>query len=392
MKKIWIVIAVFLLLSGCATQKPKTNAMDYSATATSGVWLTYSEINNMLSSEKGFKNEFSDVVVNLKEMKIQNVYVHVRAFCDSLYSSDYFPFVKAASGYDFDIFSYIIEECHKENIKVHAWINPYRVSTASSDIETLDTNSPAYKWLKDSDSENDRNVCIADGIYLNPAETQVRALVINGIKEILKKYSVDGIHFDDYFYPTTEASFDEVSYNSYCEGKENPLELYEWRRCNVNLLISGCYDAIKYIDKNIVFSVSPTASIKQNYNNLYADVKEWINCGYIDYIIPQLYFGFEYPEDEFKFENLLKEWKNITKESEVGLLIGLANYKSIPQLEADKQEWENNHDIIARQVQICKADRITQGYVYFSYSSLFSVEEEYAKQRENILKLETQNG
>ena len=135
-----------------------------------------------------------------------------------------------------------------------------------------------------------------------------------------------------------------------------------------------------------------TASIKQNYNNLYADVKEWINCGYIDYIIPQLYFGFEYPEDEFKFENLLNEWKNITKESKVGLLIGLANYKSIPQLEADKQEWENNHDIIARQVQICKADRIAQGYVYFSYSSLFSVEEEYAKQRENILKLESQNG
>ena len=188
MKKIWIVIAVILLLSGCATQRQKTDTLDYSGAATSGVWLTYSEINNMLLSEEGFKNEFSKVVSNLKQMKIQNIYVHVRAFCDSLYSSQYFPLVKAASGYDFDIFYYIIEECHKENIKVHAWINPYRVSTASSDIETIPNNSPAYKWLKDSDSENDRNVCISNGIYLNPAELEVRALVINGIKEILNKY------------------------------------------------------------------------------------------------------------------------------------------------------------------------------------------------------------
>ena len=387
MKKIWIVMAVILLLSGCATQKDKTFTDDYSATATSGVWLTYSEINDMLLSENGFKNEFSVVLRNVKEMKIQNLYVHARPFCDSLYASQYFPLIEAASGYDFDIFGYIIEQCHKENIKVHAWINPYRVSTASSDIETLDNNSPAYKWLKDSDSENDRNVCISNGIYLNPAEAQVRALVINGIKEILNKYSVDGIHFDDYFYPTTDTAFDEISYNA-----DNPLNLEDWRRCNVNLLISGCYNAIKRIDENIVFSVSPTASIEQNYNKLYADVKEWINGGYIDYVIPQLYFGFEYPEDEFKFENLLNEWKNATKGSKVGLLIGLANYKSLPQLEADKREWENNYDIIARQVKICKDDSKVQGYVYFSYSSLFGQEEEYAKQRENILKLESQNG
>lgn len=392
MKKLWIIIAAILLLSGCATQKPKTDEINYSGTATSGVWLTYSEINGMLSSEEGFENEFSKVVLNLKEMKIQNIYVHVRAFCDSLYPSEYFPLAKAVSGYDFDVFGYIVEQCHKENIRVHAWINPYRVSTATTDIEMLPNNSPAYKWLRDEKNENDRNVCIAGGIYLNPAQPEVQSLVINGIKEILQKYSVDGIHFDDYFYPTTDPAFDEESYNTYIKGKENPLKLEEWRRCNVNLLISGCYDAIKYINKDIVFSISPTASLKQNYNNLYADVAEWINCGYMDYIIPQLYFGFEYPEDEFKFANLLKEWKNAIKDSKVGLLIGLANYKSVPQLEADKEEWENNYDIISRQVKLCNEDALVQGYVYFSYSSLFSPEEPFLKQRENILNLENKNG
>ena len=155
--------------------------------------------------------------------------------------------------------------------------------------------------------------------------------------------------------------------------------------------MSGCYSAIKYNNSNILFTVSPMASIKQNYKNLYADVKEWIKGGYIDYIIPQIYFGFEYPADEFKFENLLKEWKKMVKNSDVGLIIGLPSYKSIPELEEDKEEWENNHDIIARQVQICKDDDLVQGYVYFSYSSLFGEAEEYVKQRENILKLENEN-
>ena len=391
MKKVLSIIILILLLAGCSTI-PIKDTVSYANTATSGVWISYSEVNSMLASENGFESEFLNVISNLRKLNIQNLYIHVRAFCDSLYKSDYFPLVSYAETYQFDIFEYIIKMCHQNDIKVHAWINPYRVSTASSDIETLNTQSPAYKWLKDEDAENNRNVCISDGIYLNPAEMQVQKLIIDGIKEIIEKYDVDGIHFDDYFYPTTSPQFDEISYNKYCDDKENPISLEDWRRNNVNSLLSGCYSAIKYKNPDILFTVSPTASVKQNYNNLYADVKEWVKGGYIDYIIPQIYFGFNYPDDEFKFENLLTDWKEIVKCGKVGLLIGLANYKSIPELEEDKAEWENNHDIIARQVQICKEDNIVQGYVYFSYSSLFGEAEEYVKQRENILKLENKNG
>ncbi len=386
MKRILSLILAFFLLSGCGV-KAKNN-FNYRNTATSGVWLSYSELSSMLQSEKGFKVEFSEVLENLNQLKIQNLYIHTRAFCDSIYKSDYFPLMKSVVNYDYDIFAYLLKECHKNNIKVHAWINPYRVSTSSEEVETLDQNCPAYKWLRDDNTVNDRNICFSNGIYLNPAEIEVQRLVIEGIKEVLEKYDVDGIHFDDYFYPTTHADFDKISYEEYVNGNQNPMTLDDWRRNNVNSLVSACYNTVKYFDREILFSVSPSASIEQNYNNLYADIKEWVDFGYIDYIIPQLYFGFEYPDSKFRFENLLKEWKNITEDSTVGLLIGLANYKAAPELENDIEEWQNNGDIISRQVKICKEDELVQGYVYFSYNSLFGNEQAFTEQRENILKLE----
>ncbi len=387
MKKILIIIALLLCFTGCTMSSNES-----SKSTSSGVWISYSELNSMLLSENGFKAEFENVISNLRQLKIQNLYLHVRAFGDSLYKSNYFPLMKAVEGYDFDVLEYVISESHKNGIKLHAWINPYRVLTSSSDIEVLNTESPAYKWIKDEIPENDRNVCFSNGIYFNPAELQVQRLVIDGIKEILNNYKVDGIHFDDYFYPTTEKSFDEISYNEYLNGNANPLSLEDWRRNNVNSLISSCNSTIKHINKDIIFSVSPMASIEQNYNNLYADVVEWINGGYLDYIIPQLYFGFEYPEKEFRFDSLITDWKKITSEGDVDLIIGLANYKAIPELENDREEWENNFDIIGRQVKICKQDDAIKGYVFFSYSSLFGNEEPFAKQRENIKLVENING
>ncbi len=391
MKRIWIIIAVLLMLTGC-NSAPKIQETQTENITASGIWASYSEVNSWLKSDRGFKAEFSDVILNLKKLKIQNLYLHVRPFCDSLYKSEYFPLMESVKEQDFDVLEYVISECHKNGIKLHAWINPYRVLTSSDDVEALDKNSPAYKWVSDQNTENDRNVCVSNGIYLNPAENDVRKLVIDGVREILENYKVDGIHFDDYFYPTTDEKFDKASFDEYIKDNASPMPIADWRRNNVNLLLSGCYDAVKSYNKDILFTISPTASIEQNYNNLYADVKEWINRGYIDYIIPQIYFGFEYPIEEFRFENLLDEWKMVTKGSNVGLIIGLACYKAKPELTADIEEWEENDDIISRQVEICYNEPQVKGYIYFSYSSLFSSEEEYAKQRESINNLEKING
>ncbi len=394
MKKVLIcLLLAFSLLAGCShtdngSGTPQKEELTYKNSSSSGVWLSFSEINGMLESEAGFKAEFEKVLENCKALKIGEIYVHIRAYCDSLFKSDYFPLVKAAEGIDYDVFEYIINACHTAGIRVHAWINPYRVLTASSDKEALDHNSPAYKWLSDDSAENDKNVVIYNGIYLNPAEYEVRELVINGIREVLNKYKVDGIHFDDYFYPTADPEFDAVSYEKYKSETENPLSLADWRRANVNALISGCYTAVKFHGKDILFSVSPAASIEKNYNELYADAKAWVESGCIDCIIPQLYFGFDYPDKQYCFDNLLSEWLKLVSENrQVKLKIGLAPYKIGTDTEADREEWNTSEDIIARQAEQCYKNSGVEGYVLFSYTSLVSDDELNEKQRENLIKM-----
>lgn len=394
MKKVLIcLLLAFSLLAGCShtdngSGTPQKEELTYKNSSSSGIWLSFSEINGMLESEAGFKAEFEKVLENCKALKIGEIYVHIRAYCDSLFKSDYFPLVKAAEGIDYDVFEYIINACHTAGIRVHAWINPYRVLTASSDKEELDHNSPAYKWLSDDSAENDKNVVIYNGIYLNPAEYEVRELVINGIREVLNKYKVDGIHFDDYFYPTADPEFDAVSYEKYKSETENPLLLADWRRANVNALISGCYTAVKFHGKDIIFSVSPAASIEKNYNELYADASAWVESGCIDCIIPQLYFGFDYPDKQYCFDNLLSEWLKLVSENrQVKLKIGLAPYKIGTDTEADREEWNTSEDIIARQAEQCYKNSGVEGYVLFSYTSLVSDDELNEKQRENLIKM-----
>lgn len=394
MKKIIIYLLAFgLLLAGCSTENnssvpQKSEALPYENVSAAGVWLSFSEINAMFESEAGFKAEFEKVIENCKSLKIGEIYVHIRAFCDSLFKSDYFPLIEAARDTDYDAFLYIINACHSAGIKVHAWINPYRVLTSSSDKENLDPESPAYKWLSDENTENDKNVAFYNGIYLNPAEYEVRELVIDGIREVLDKYEVDGIHFDDYFYPTTDPEFDAASYEKYMSETENPLSLSDWRRANVNALISGCYTAVKFYGKDIIFSVSPMASAEKNYNELYADVKAWVESGCVDCIIPQLYFGFDYPDKQYCFDNLLDDWIKLSKKNtDVELKIGLAPYKIGTDSESDRAEWNTFEDIIARQAEICYKNGSVSGYVLFSYSSLVSSEELNTKQRENLINI-----
>ncbi len=385
MKRLIVIITVFvLLLSGCTLKENKLKNSKKGVLLT-GVWISFSEVNKMLSSEDGFETEVDRAVQNCSELGMQNVYIHIRAYCDSLFESDYFPLLEEAKSYSGDAFELMLEKFHKAGIRVHAWINPYRVLTSSSDIEKLDKESPAYKWLKDDDDSNDINVCISNGIYLNPSSPEVQKLIIDGVRETVKKYAVDGIHFDDYFYPTTSADFDAESYNEYKSSTENPLELGDWRRANVNSLISGCYSAIKYINPEIEFSISPAASVEDNYDNLYADVKEWIKDGYIDTVIPQLYFGFEYPINEFRFEVLLNRWEKIAAQNNnVSLIIGLASYKIGTSTEPDNIEWQRDADILSREARLCYESEVAEGCVFFSYSSLFSNEELNLAQRNNF--------
>ncbi len=367
-----ILIVMIFVISGCR----KVNEIDKKApdSKISGVWLTYSEINELLEGGQ-FKENFFVVSSNLERYGITDVFIQVRPFCDSLFKSEYFPQNELSLQYDFDVFSYMIDTLHKNNIRIHAWLNPYRVRTADSDINNLPSDSPAYKWLTDDVTENDNNICILNGIYLNPASSDVKKLITDGVREIINNYDVDGVHIDDYFYPTTSSDFDAASYEDYKSKNENPLSLDEYRISHINALISSLYTAIKFKDKNLIFSISPSASISKNKQEYYADIKTWVKNECVDIIIPQAYFGFDYPDKDYRFDKIIDDYKALPFKS-TKLVIGLATYKIGTSANPDNIEWKDGEKIIDKQVEICEKDKKISGFVFFSYSSFLSYKEQ----------------
>ena len=151
-------------------------------------------------------------------------------------------------GYDpgYDPLKYMVHAAHSRGLQFHAWLNPYRVSSRFDDISQLAENHPARIWLSDDIADNDDwAVRCNGGIYFNPAIPEVQKLIIDGVREIINNYDVDGIHLDDYFYPTTSPDFDKSAYQRYVDSVDGkPLSLADWRRANVNSLVQGIYRAI----------------------------------------------------------------------------------------------------------------------------------------------------
>lgn len=369
-KRIICVLLTALLLVSCTPLEESQSSGEVEKQEyIKGVWLSYSELDSFVASGD-FASQFKNAVSECKSRGISDMFVHVRPFCDAYYPSELFPLRQGVEAVGFDILEFMVNECKKEQIRLHAWVNPYRVRTADSDFEALPHSSKVYGWLSDSDIENDSAVSVFNGIYLNPAHTLARQIVIDGIRELCLNYDIDGIHFDDYFYPTTDSAFDELSYQQYTQGASSPLSLDDWRRANVSALISGVYTAVKFINKDIVFSVSPSADTHKNYSEHYADIKLWCESGCVDMVIPQLYFGFEYPDQSYRFEKLLDEWSQLTAESSTRLLIGLASYKIGTAQQPDCAEWENGSAVINRQIEACRENEQVKGHIFFSYTSM----------------------
>ncbi len=282
--------------------------------------------------------EADKILDNCKEMGMTAVFLQVRPSGDALYESDIYPWSKYLTGTqgfapsnNFDPLTYWIKGAHKRGMELHAWLNPYRVTKGGdSEWNSLSPDNPAKlhpEWaVKYSPDGN---------YYLNPGLPEVRQLVIDGIVEIVKNYDVDGIHFDDYFYPGQNFN-DNDSFILY--GKDFPT-LDEWRINNVDVLIKGVYDAIKKIDKNVAFGVSPQG-IWANKNNRpegsdttgsqsinhYADTRKWVKDGIIDYICPQIYWYIG--QKGADYEVVAKWWADVVKNTKVKLYIGMADYKA----------------------------------------------------------------
>lgn len=337
-------------------------------------------------TEAQFRASFRKVCKNAVSQGMNAIAAHVRMFSDAMYKSSYYPWSKYASGTQgkdpgYDPLEIMIELAHKYDLELHAWLNPYRVAKNSTNIDILSDDNPAKIWLTDDDKKNDRNVLIFSGnIYLNPARSEVRKLIVNGIKEIVENYDVDGIHFDDYFYPEYlgpeyKTIFDAKEYKSYVrktESKsEEPLDIVSWRRENVNKLLRTIYSSIKEINPKVVFGVSPGGYLDHltKVDRNYVDYPTWLSSNeYMDYICPQVYWS-NSSSNTFPYNSTVNRWINArTEDCKVKIYIGIAVYKC--GITSEKGWTKTN--ILKRMILSARATGKVDGFMFFDYRDMIN--------------------
>ena len=351
-----------------------------------GVWVSYLDWNGWAKDEAGYKKAMDQTLDLCVQKGLNAVFLQVRPDGDAMYPSQYFPWSKFASGKQgknpgYDPLAYAVRAAHQRGLQLHAWINPYRITGYLNRYSDLCASNPAIAWAKDGDSSNDRWVLCQNGeYYYNPAIPQVRQLIIDGVKEIVTNYEVDGIHFDDYFYPNLDDSKAETwfDYPEYQVGGTS-LSVAAWRRNNVNELVRGVYSAVKSIRPQALFGISPEGYLQnlRKDTRQFTDVDAWMTqSGYVDYLMPQIYWGFEAKQNGqaagYAFANCLNEWVTLKKKGNVKLYVGLALYKTGTDAVDGNEvpEWQRYHDIMKREVQAGRATGQVSGYCFYDLSSL----------------------
>ena len=359
MKRILLLLFLIIVLILLVNKK---DIKENNISELRGIYISYIEISKYLNDkdEISSKKEIDKMIDNIKTINCNTIILQVRPSTDSIYNSKIFPvskYLSSKESYPFDVLKYFIEKSHEQNLKVIAWINPYRISTTSN-INEIKENSPAFKYI-DSDV-----VYIGNGIFFNPAKEEVKQLIIDGVKEVLN-YKVDKILFDDYFYPSND--IDILEYEKVKEKKT----IEEFHLENVNDLIKRVHTECK--KKNIPFGISPDGNIENNYNNNYADVKQWLSSSeYVDFIMPQLYYGFN--NTTKPFIKTINEWNELIKNKDIDLYIALAFYKvgTLDTYARDgKDEWINNNNIIMKEIIYSRNITHYKGFSLYRYDNIF---------------------
>ena len=379
-----------------AVEQEYTRSLAYAANTDRemrGVWIA-SVANINFPSKTGLsaaemKAELDDIVKNCKEANLNAIFFQVRPTADALYDSAYFPTSRFLTGTQgdrfqdgFDPLKYIIQIAHENDIELHAWINPYRITNGTADKPQTDLNSLAVNHPARRFPE--LVVKYADGkMYFNPGLPEVQKLITNGVIEIIKKYDVDGIHFDDYFYPypvnttvdgkSVRVPFDDAAAYKKYGGEYKTVE--DFRRASVNAMIKKVYLEIKAINPNIRFGISPFGiwANKSNstptgsdtsgfeaYHSLYADARAWVAGGYVDYLCPQIYWSFA--SKAAPYDVLVRWWSALLDGTSVDLYIGHAAYKL-------ETEFQNEHEI-PQQVEFARSYMSVKGSVFYGYKDI----------------------
>ncbi|MCC8022636.1 MAG: family 10 glycosylhydrolase [Clostridiales bacterium] len=363
-------------------------------------WMTYAELGKLVKENEdaqSFYNAAAQMMRELDEFGINTLIVHVRAFSDAFYESEIFPSSAHALGTQGAAFAYdplelLVGAAHDQGLRIEAWINPYRISS-QQDLDALADSNPAKQWL--SEDENDSHILKVEdgGLYYNPASEDVQELILAGVREIVENYEVDGIHLDDYFYPATSKELDEDDYNAY-QAQGGELSQSAWRMEHVTRLIRSLYTQVKEIDADVLVGISPVASISENLTQHYADVNTWAaEEGYVDYLCPQVYFGFD--NAVMSFIATVKSWQSLMRNSHADLYFGLPLYKcgqedeyadtaEEPGSDSPVYEFVNNTDIISRQISYLRQIDPYGGFFLYSSSYLSSEDEHVQQELENI--------
>ena len=373
------IIAVFLLApllalprktesTPAATPTPTPSAAAPAAQTAApyrAVWVSYLEWEQVdFSSAEAFTQTIGTMLDNIQSIGATVVLAQVRPFGDALYPSDYFPFSHLCTGTQgqdpgFDPLALLVDAAHARDLQLEAWVNPYRIQAGQT--PALCDASPARQhpdWVRYTDT----------GAYLDPASADVRQYIADGVGELCARYAVDGIHFDDYFYPTTDPAFDAADYAA--SGSTQTQD--DWRRENVNALMELCHAAARRY--GVRFGAAPAGDPEQNYTLQYSDAARWLRQGTVDYLMPQLYWGQEYVKNgdaSHSFAQLAAAWAALPRAAGVKLYAGLGAYRVGAGDGSDVgSEWFSGHALADQLALLARSG--VQGAGLYRYGSLFA--------------------
>ena len=343
------------------------------------VWVSYLEWAAMdFSTEDAFRAGVVQLLDNCAGLGLNTVLAQVRPFGDALYRSTLFPWSHLCTGVQgqdpgFDPLDVLLQEAHTRGISVEAWVNPYRLRSSAAMPPNLADGNLANthpEW-----------VCTVDeGLYLNPAVSAAADYVVQGVAELVQNYAVDGIHFDDYFYPTTDESIDAAQFAASGAGN-----LAAWRRENVTALVRAVHDTVKAADPTLRFGISPQGNPDNDENQQYSDVTGWLASGggdaVVDYLCPQVYWGQGFAlhngSTRFAFENIVPAWLAYPRAADVALYFGLGAYRvgvgDGGSNENSLSGWSTGR-ALADQVAFLR-EQGAGGWALYRYGSLFGPEQ-----------------
>ena len=368
MKKLLAGIIALFLVSSLKAQK----APQYEFRA---VWIATVE-NIDWPSKKGLpsnqqKEEFIKILDMHKRNGMNAVVMQIRPVTDAFYPSQYEPWSEYLTGQQglppspyYDPLAFMIEETHKRGMEFHAWLNPYRAvfNINTSSISPTHVSRLFPKWF----------VTYGAKKYFDPGVPEAREHVTRVIKDIVERYDLDAVHFDDYFYPYRIPGKEFPDYASFAKYG-NGMDKEDWRRSNVDSIIKMLHNTIRSINPRVKFGISPfgvwrnsnkdamgsntTAGIT-NYDDLYADILLWLRKGWIDYVAPQLYC--EIGQKAVDYNILLNWWANNTYGRQLFIGHGIYRFN-----EPKSYGWKRR-DEIPNQIKALRTNPLVQGSIYFS--------------------------